>query len=542
MRNSKRRRLYNPRMTKTLFKAGLLALWLWLPSLAVVATDHLQSAADVLALFCFSVFVLAWPFILLPRPRYAFLLLTPLALLAGPYCFLTFFYHSVPGDALVLSAWQSSWAQTREVLASFGWLLWLVPASTLAYAALAWSLPHTWRLPWPGRQRAMAGLLMFAMLAFTGRTFLSQRLSLPPFFEYSTASLAFPSNLVLSSSRVASQAARRVDFASIGGTYLDDGAPALVVFVIGESLRVDHLGLNGYPRDTTPGLAVLGPELLSFRDVVSNANWTGKAMPTMVSLPLGGKRASLVQTFHEAGYRTAWFSNQEADDISRMADVAEHASSSQDFHMRTDAMLLPLFESFLRQAGPRQFVVLHTIGSHIYYDERYGADSRKFAPTLSDLGLNMPRPQDKQAAINSYDNTVVETDKLLVRIIDILRKEQRPSVMLFASDHGENLFDDERGFFMHTQSPPTRYDLRVPVLAWMNQAYLQRFPERAAGLRANLNRPIGNTNVFPTLLDLGSVGWIGADPRRSFARHEFEAGKRMVHTSLNGMIDFESVK
>jgi len=529
-------------MNRQLLKAGVLALWLWLPSLVVLTTDHLQSTADILALLGFSAFVLAWPFVLLPRPRYAFLLLTPLALLAGPYCFLTYFYHSVPGDALLLSAWQTSWAQTREVLASFGWLLWLVPASTLAYAALAWSLPHAWRLSWQGRQRVMAGLLMFAMFAMTGRTFLSHNLRLPPFFEYSTASLAFPSNLVLSGSRVAMQVARRVDFASVGGRYEDDSAPVLVVFVIGESLRTDHLGLNGYPRDTTPGLSALAPELLSFRDVVSNANWTSKAMPTMVSLSVGDRQVSLVQTFREAGFRTAWISNQEPSDISRMADVAEHATGAQDFHLRTDVMLLPLFESFLHQAGPRQFVVLHTIGSHIYYDERYGADSRKFAPTLSDLGLNMPRPQDKQAAVNSYDNTVVETDKLLVRVIDILRKQPRPSVMLFASDHGENLFDDERGFFMHTQFPPTRYDLRVPVLAWMNQAYLQRFPERAAALRANLNRPISNTNVFPTLLDLGSVGWNGANPRSSFARRDFDAGKRMVYINTNDIVDFKTVR
>jgi glucan phosphoethanolaminetransferase (alkaline phosphatase superfamily) len=529
-------------MSRNLLKASLLALWLWLPSLAVLATDHLQTAADTLALLCFSAFVLAWPFVLIPRPRYAFLLLTPLALLAGPYCFLTFFYHSVPGDALLMSAWQTSWAQTREVLVSFGWLVWLVPATTLAYSALAWSLPHGWRLAWAGRQRVLAGLLMFAMMAFCARTFLSHAVRVPPFFDYSTLSLAFPSNLMLSTSRVVQQAARRDDFASVAGSYQAGTSPLLVVLVIGESLRADHLGLNGYPRNTTPGLAAMGPELLSFRDAVSSANWTGRAVPTMVSIPVGDQRASIVQTFHEAGYRTAWFSNQEPDPISRMADVAEHATGTQDFHLRTDAMLLPLFGSFLRQAGPRQFVVLHTIGSHIYYDERYGADSRVFTPTLADRGVNMPRPQDKQAAINSYDNTVVETDKLLVRVIDMLRKEQRPAVMLFASDHGENLFDDERGLFMHTQSPPTRYDLRVPVLAWMNLAYRQRFPDRVAGLQANLGRPISHFNVFPTLLDLGSVAWRDADPRNSFAAGEFAAGKRKVYLNSDDMIDFDTVK
>ena len=529
-------------MSKNVLKASLLFLWLWLPSLAVLATDHLQTAADVVALLCFSAFVLAWALVLAARPRYAFLLLTPLALLVGPYCFLTLMYHSVPGDALLQSALRTPWIQVREVLLSFGWVVWLAPATALAYAALAWSLPHGWRLAWETRKRLLAGLLVFAMLAFCTRTFLPHALRLPPFFEYATASLAFPSNLVLSASRVLHLSQRGSDFASVGGRYKDGEAPLLVLLVIGESLRVDHLGLNGYARNTTPGLAALGPELLCFRDAVSVANWTGMAVPTMVSHPVGAKRASIVQTFHEAGFSTAWLSNHEPDAISSKADVAEHATGTQDYHLRTDAMLLPLLDSFLHQAGPRQFAVLHTFGSHIAYDERYGADSRVFRPTMSDLGIGAPRVQDKAATVNSYDNTVVETDKLLVRVIDMLRKEQRPAVMLFASDHGENLFDDERGLFMHTQSPPTRYDLRVPVFAWMNAAYRQRFPERAAGLHANLASPISHNDVFPTLLDLGSVAWRGEAPGASFAGRDFKPQRRMVYINYQDLTDFANIK
>lgn len=529
-------------MFKNLLKVLTLALWLWLPSLAVLATDQLHSAADALALLGFSAFILAWPFVLIPRPRYAFLLLTPLALLAGPYCFLTFFYHSVPSDALLLSVWQTNWAETREVLASFGWLPWLVPASTLAYAALAWSLPHDWQLGWENRKRATAALLMTAMLAMGGRTFFPHSLKLPPFFEYSTSNLAFPANLGWSIWRITHHLGNRTEYVSVGGSYQDGAQPILVVLVIGESLRTDHLGLNGYPRNTTPSLSALGAELLSFRDVVSTSNCTSLAVPSMVTTAVGGKQASLVQTFKEAGFRTAWISNHEDRALSGMADVVEYADNSQDYHMRRDEQLLPLATSFSQQAGPRQFIVLHMMGSHIDYDERYGPDARVFRPTLSDLGIDFPRPKDKAAAVNSYDNTVLETDRLLARIIGILRKEARPAVMLFASDHGENLFDDQRGLFMHTQSPPTTYDLRVPALAWMNQAYRQRFPERAAALRDNRGSPISHTHMFPTLLELGSVAWQGADPRNSFAGPRFAGGQRRVYVNTHEMDDFEKVK
>jgi glucan phosphoethanolaminetransferase (alkaline phosphatase superfamily) len=187
-------------------------------------------------------------------------------------------------------------------------------------------------------------------------------------------------------------------------------------------------------------------------------------------------------------------------------------------------------------------VLLHMIGSHIPYEERYGADSRVFAPTLSDLGINAPQPVDRDATVNSYDNTVVETDKFLSRVIATLSREQRPAVLLFTSDHGENLFDDQRGLFMHTQHPATRYDTHVPMLVWMNPAYRQAHPQIAATLQANRARKITHTQVFPSLLELGGVDWDGRDARESFASPSFVEAPRKVLVDLEATADYESLK
>jgi glucan phosphoethanolaminetransferase (alkaline phosphatase superfamily) len=302
------------------------------------------------------------------------------------------------------------------------------------------------------------------------------------------------------------------------------------------------LQLNGYPRPTTPNLSTLGADLLSFSDVASTANWTNAAVPNIVSRRIGKDQATLVQTFREAGFQTAWISNQEPSLYARNAHVAEQGRDAQDFHLRTDANLLPMFSSFVHQAGPRQFVLLHMIGSHIPYEERYGADSRVFAPTLSDLGINAPQPVDRDATVNSYDNTVVETDKFLSRVIATLSREQRPAVLLFTSDHGENLFDDQRGLFMHTQHPATRYDTHVPMLVWMNPAYRQAHPQIAATLQANRARKITHTQVFPSLLELGGVDWDGRDARESFASPSFVEAPRKVLVDLEATADYESLK
>ena len=522
-------------------KALALAVWLWLPTLAVLSTDHLQDGREVFALLLFSLFVLAAPLVVIPRIRWYFLLCSPLALLVPVYCYLTLAYGSVPGDALLVSVLHTDLAMSWQVVASFGWRVWLVPFSLLAYVALAVTLAPGWRLGAQARKRLLALLLVVLMLSLVGRQTVQQQLRLPPVFEQSTANLAFPSGLALSLARLARYEHLPTSFVSVRGRPAAGTAPLLVVLVIGESVRSDHLGINGYARNTTPQLAALGPELLSFADVASTANWTAHAAPVIVSQGQGRQVASVVQTFAEAGYRTAWLSNQEPSPFSRSADVVEHAVNTQDFHLRTDANLLPMFVSFVRQAGPRQLVVLHMIGSHVPYEERYTASSRTFTPTLSDLGVQQPLLQHKAAAINSYDNTVIEADKFLGRVIAVAGAERRPAVVLFTSDHGENLFDDERHLFMHAQKGPTRYDTHVPLLAWMNPAYRAAYPAVAQALLANRGRPISHTGMFAALLDIGAVAWDGSDPRRSFASADYQESKREVMVDMGASTSYESL-
>jgi glucan phosphoethanolaminetransferase (alkaline phosphatase superfamily) len=514
-----------------------LAAWLWLPTLAILTTDHLHSGSEIFALLFFSLAVLAAPLVIVPRLRTYFLCCSPLALLVPPYVYLTLFYGSVPGDALLVSALNTDAALSWQVVAAFGWRLLLVPLSLVVYVLLARSLPPGWSLAAAARKRLLAVLLMVTMLAMVGRLALAQHVRLPPLLEQSTLNLAFPSGLVMSLLRLLHQEQDAADFSSVHGRSASS-EPVLVVLVIGESLRSDHLGLNGYARNTTPRLAALGDELLSFPDVASTANWTTQGVIGIVS----AQRASLPHTFAEAGFRTAWLSNQEPVPFSRRLDVVEHATNSQDFHLRTDANLLPMFTSFVRQAGPRQFVVLHMIGSHVPYEERYTAASRIYTPTLRDLGIEQPLLAHKQAAINSYDNTVIETDQFLARVIEVLRAERRPAILLYTSDHGENLFDDERHLFMHAQRGLTRHDTHVPLLTWMNAPYRAAHPAIAQALRANHRKKISHVDVFPTLLEAGGVQWDGRDARRSLVSSSYEEQARMVKTDLTNTAPYDSLR
>lgn len=530
-------------MRTDVLKGLVLATWLWLPSLAVLGTDQLHGGMAALSLLALSLMLLAAPLVLVAGVRNYFLLWTPLALLVVPYAYLTHLYGSVPGDALVSSALHTGLAITLQVLGTFGWKLWLVPLSGLTYVWLASTISPDWRLGAAARKRLLAMLLMVVMLSLVARQTLDQYVRLPPLLEQSTVNLAFPSGLAASLLRVHRHGQQSGSFASVEGRSTIGAAPLLVVLVVGESLRSDHLGINGYARDTTPELAALGPQLLSFPDVAASANWTNRAVPGIVSHPVGKRSATLVQTFREAGFRTAWISNQERSPYGGVADVSEYATNSMDFHLRTDDNLLPQFTSFVRQAGPRQFIVLHMIGSHTPYEERYGAASKVFKPTLSDIGVSQPLPANKAEAVNSYDNTVRETDRFLGRVIGVLKREQRPVALVYISDHGENLFDDQRQLFMHAQPGPTRYDTHVPLLAWMNGPYRAAYPAVAAALQANLASPVSHANLFPSVLGLGGVAWKGSDPHTSVASPAYKPGRRDVVLDLGGNVaPYESLK
>ncbi|MES2299167.1 MAG: phosphoethanolamine transferase [Pseudomonadota bacterium] len=522
-------------------KVLVLVAWLCLPSMAVLSTDLVQGGAEGLAVLAFSIFIWACPLVLLPKLKQYLLLCTPLALLILPYAYMTVVYNSVPGDALVSASIHSDSAHALDVLRGFGWKLALIPVSALAYFMLARSISSPLHLSMARRKGLLAFLLLYAMSGMFVRQTLAKSVKMPALFEEYTANLSFPSNFVLSLQRVLRQHGAQSDLASVRGRAAGASAPLLVVLVIGESVRSDHLGINGYARATTPKLAAMGQALITFPDVASTANWTYAAVPNIVSRPVRRERASLVGTFKEAGFMTAWLSNQEPALYNGGADVSEFSDSEMDRHLRKDSTLLPLFKSFVRQAGPRQFVVLHMNGSHEPYDERYGGDSRIFAPTLSDIGVGFPHLEHKAEAINSYDNSIVELDTFLAQVIRALDAEARPAIVLFTSDHGENLFDDRRGLFMHAGSVATRADTHVPMLAWMNRPYLTQYPALAAALRANAGKKISHRNIFPSLLELGGIDWDQRAPEDSFASGHFLEKRRMAMSNVDEH-DYDTLK
>lgn len=293
----------------------------------------------------------------------------------------------------------------------------------------------------------------------------------------------------------------------------DAGQPEVYVLVVGETARACNFGLYGYGRDTTPlldrteGLAV-------FTDVLTQSNTTHKSVPMLLSAASAEdydclyRQKGILTAFKEAGFHTAFFSNQRPnrsfiDFFGQEADewrfVKEDAPEGANL---SDDELLSLVAEALRKGHRKLFVVLHAYGSHFNYKERYPAATAVFKPD----SLTDAKYENRAYLRNAYDNTIRYTDGLLAELIRMLQRTGAASAMLYTSDHGEDLFDDGRRLFLHASPVPSYYQLHVPFLVWMSAPYRRSNAAQYRAVWENRAKPVAaNASVFHTLLDLAGI-------------------------------------
>lgn len=286
------------------------------------------------------------------------------------------------------------------------------------------------------------------------------------------------------------------------------------IMVVGETSRAGNWSMYGYERDTNPELSKI-EGLTSFCHVLTESNTTHKSVPMLLS-PVSAHdfdsiyyQKGIITAFKEAGYQTAFFSNQrynhsfidffgkEADTFDFIKEDTEDSSYNP-----SDDELLKLVAAELDKGAAKQFIVLHTYGSHFNYRERYPADKAIFLPdTPVDAEVKY-----KENLVNAYDNSTRYTDDFLARIIRMLQKQGVDAAMLYTSDHGEDIFDDDRHLFLHASPVPSYYQIHVPFLVWMSDSYRETYPSLPEAAEGNRQKNISSSaSFFQTMLELGGI-------------------------------------
>ena len=313
-------------------------------------------------------------------------------------------------------------------------------------------------------------------------------------------------------------------------------APEGYVMVVGETARAHNFSLYGYPRNTNPLLSKT-PGIKAFPNVTTQSNTTHKSVPMLLSAASAEDferlfhEKGILAAFKEAGFHTVFISNQQPnhsfiDFLGEQAD--EHyflktEDASQGNHYDEDLLqkldeILPLADAsssaHYHYRYRKLFVVLHSYGSHFNYQERYPRSFAYFEPD----SRSEAKSENRRDLLNAYDNTIRYTDYILHGIIERLQKwegvqaktdgvyGQPTSAMLYTSDHGENIFDDERCLFLHAAPKASDYELHVPFIIWTSDGFSKQYPNILKALGENRSKQVqSNLSAFHTMLGIGGI-------------------------------------
>lgn len=313
-------------------------------------------------------------------------------------------------------------------------------------------------------------------------------------------------------------------------------APEVYVMVVGETARAHNFSLYGYPRNTNPLLSKT-PGIKAFPNVTTQSNTTHKSVPMLLSAASAEDferlfhEKGILAAFKEAGFHTVFISNQLPnhsfiDFLGEQADehyFLKKEDASQGNHYDEDLLqkldeILPLADAsssaHYHYRYRKLFVVLHSYGSHFNYQERYPRSFAYFKPD----SRSEAKSENRRDLLNAYDNTIRYTDYILHGIIERLQKWegvqaktdgvycQPTSAMLYTSDHGENIFDDNRKFFLHAAPKASDYELHVPFIIWTSDGFSKQYPDILKALGENRSKQVQSSlSAFHTMLGIGGI-------------------------------------
>ena len=289
----------------------------------------------------------------------------------------------------------------------------------------------------------------------------------------------------------------------------------LTVLVVGETARAQNFSLGGYERETNPLLSRI-PGLIYYTKVHSCGTATAQSVPCMFSgvgragYQQAAGQEGLLHILQRAGFSVLWRENQGG-----CAGVCKGVPTETigdtprklfDLGDSLDENLLAGLDAKIDAMPGEGVIVLHMMGSHgpAYY-KRYPAAFERFQPACRDSQFSRCQ---RSEIVNSYDNSLVYTDYVLAKLVELLAARDRqglPTAMIYLSDHGESL--GENNMYLHGLPYAFAPDVQkhVPMVMWLS-------PKLQADLRVNTtcltkrrHEAVSHDNFFHSVLGLLEV-------------------------------------
>lgn len=281
---------------------------------------------------------------------------------------------------------------------------------------------------------------------------------------------------------------------------ITDQEKTAVVLVIGESARRANFQLYGYERATNPLLSK--QEGLMAFPANSCATYTTAGTRAILEPTQEGDLHEILPNYaFRTGVDVSWRTYNwgeppvHIDEYLTGAQLAEMYPSADPAY--DELLFTGIKERIESSPKNKVLIIIHTNTSHgPDYVMHYPPKFQHFQPVLDNVE-EAAKATDK--LVNAYDNSLIYTDYLLSSLIDTLRGlSDWRTAMLYVSDHGESL--GENNLFMHgvPMSVAPRQQYEIPFLVWLSSDFRQVKTEE-------LPQVLEQHYVFHSVLNLLSI-------------------------------------
>lgn len=325
-----------------------------------------------------------------------------------------------------------------------------------------------------------------------------------------------------------------------------------IVFIVGESLTYDHMGIYGYERQTTPELQKMlnRDSLIHYENAVPIGTRTLSSVPYMLTGLQGIDPQGIIYSSptifnyaKAAGYQTAFITAQDfqwrnidqmfvdkdldfyrsGPDFNASVSVSEGADDIEVL----EKGILPYLEKTL--SGDKQapmLLVTQMNGSHYPYNTHSPDYIKQFLP------------EDTPNGRNAYDNTVLYTDLYLKRLVENVHSKDPDAWIFYSTDHGQDISQNSTHF-------NSGYGSGVIHNAMMI------FPPKqmVETLKQNQKAPVSQADIFSTILALMEIKPVseinGIDLREPVDQERLRivsAYMKTLHNEPNAVLVFPDLR
>lgn len=267
-----------------------------------------------------------------------------------------------------------------------------------------------------------------------------------------------------------------------------------LILVIGESARFDHFGINGYNKDTTPNLNKI-KNLITLNNYYALETVTRLAVPYIFKRSQNKKfidenESSFIPIFKSLGFKTYYLTMQcdNKDSIFKIVSEFDYFLLSNKFSKSFDNELIQNIENITNK-NENKLIVLHTMGSHYKYCNRYPSSF-----------------QDNN--LSCYDNSIKYTDYFLWNLYSLVKDKK--AIIFYTSDHGESLEKDK--FHSHGHPIELAYkeapeQIHIPGIWIFTEPLLSSsiFEQRYKQIQSKSNNNMDQSMVFYSLLGCSGI-------------------------------------